>query len=571
MGEAHRRVLVAGLAATVAVALAAMSLVVAPARGQAQVTVAPGDVDCSGVVDASDAASILQYVVGSRSNSGGCPLANPDGELALAAADVNLDGTVDTFDALFVAQCAQGTANPLCPPVSPIADLEAEWAAQRQVIIDRLNSPAYGQFGNLVLGPGGFQMNLSTCPTSWSNTTGIDDDTITIAHTTAQPGSLAASGDIGAGWSTYVDYINEHGGIGPEGRSINLVIRDDASLASQAIDIVDDLLANDQPFHISTLGTPGTFAVRDALNDACVPHPLAMSGHPAWGDPQDYPFTTGLQMSYTTEALLWGKWIEANFAPGVKVAALVVDNDFGLTYEAAFEAFAEASPVIDDLLFVRHQASAPTLIDEIATIAGAEPDVFISMTAGNPCLLAIQQVARSGLAETAKALIQPSVCRSVTTYLAPAGSASDGWISLDGGFIDLTDPAVASDPFVAWMNAELAADGVEIGNARSQLGFGVYGWTHIQALQIAAELDGGLSRVNLMRAFHALQLDHPLVRDGIAFSVNGSEDAYLVEGSGVTRYSALTQQWVVEGVIDIDGQTPNCSWVFGSGCQTPMP
>ena len=36
-----------------------------------------------------------------------------------------------------------------------------------------------------------------------------------------------------------------------------------------------------------------------------------MTGHQAWGDPDNNPWTTGLQLSYATESLLWGSWIEA--------------------------------------------------------------------------------------------------------------------------------------------------------------------------------------------------------------------------------------------------------------------
>ena len=71
-----------------------------------------------------------------------------------------------------------------------------------------------------------------------------------------------------------------------------------------------------------------------------------LSGHPAWGDPENHPWTTGYQLSYFTEAVLWGGWIKANLADDlpVKVAGLVADNDFGLAYEAGFETFAENNP-----------------------------------------------------------------------------------------------------------------------------------------------------------------------------------------------------------------------------------
>ena len=83
----------------------------------------------------------------------------------------------------------------------------------------------------------------------------------------------------------------------------------------------------------------------DKLNQRCIPHPFEMSGHPAWGDPVNHPWTTGLQMAYGTEAELWGAFIEqhaAEFPEKIKVAALVANNDFGRAYDAGFKAYLAA-------------------------------------------------------------------------------------------------------------------------------------------------------------------------------------------------------------------------------------
>ena len=49
--------------------------------------------------------------------------------------------------------------------------------------------------------------------------------------------------------------------------------------------------------------------------------------------------------------------------------------------------------------------------------------------------------------------------------------------------------------------------------------------------------------------------------------MNGAEDAYLVEGSDLSRFNFDDQSWIIEGgIIDLDGQSPNCAWVAGEGC-----
>jgi len=448
-----------------------------------------------------------------------------------------------------------------------IGDLEAEWAAQRAEIVADIKAQGYGVDGTTLTGPGGWTVDLSECPSDWSNEAGIADGTIKIGHTTAQSGALAAYGNIGVGMGAYFDYVNANGGIGPDGLQLELLIKDDEYVATKTQELVAELLQSEDPFYITTLGSPNTFSVQGTLNENCVPQPMSMTGHQAWGDPENNPWTSGLQMSYATESLLWGSWIEQNLEAPVKVAALVMDNDFGLAYEQGFEQFAEESDVISEVKFVRHDPAAATLTNEITTLAAEAPDVFISMTAGNPCLLAIEEAARAGITEIADAYFTPSVCKAVSSYMAPAGDAANDWLIFGGGWKDSTDPQYESDSYISWMNGEIEAAGLDPNISLYASGFGQFGWSHVQAMQIAAELDGGLTRTNFMIAQRALRMDHPALLEGIAFGQNGVEDAYLVEGSDLSRFNAADQSWAIEGgVIDLDGQSPNCAWVAGEGC-----
>ena len=91
---------------------------------------------------------------------------------------------------------------------------------------------------------------------------------------------------------------------------------------------------------MQTLGTPNTLKMYDKLNQRCIPNPFAITGHPAWGDPVNHPWTTGAALAYSTEAILWGSFIEQRldeFPDGVKVGALVMNNDFGKIYDAALQ------------------------------------------------------------------------------------------------------------------------------------------------------------------------------------------------------------------------------------------
>ncbi len=75
-----------------------------------------GDVNCDGLVNVVEALFVLQFEVGLRVDSGGCPLPPPlPHTLNVAACDVSDDGLCNVVDALFILQCEVGIPNALCP------------------------------------------------------------------------------------------------------------------------------------------------------------------------------------------------------------------------------------------------------------------------------------------------------------------------------------------------------------------------------------------------------------------------------------------------------------------------
>ena len=455
---------------------------------------------------------------------------------------------------------------------STMEGLEESWAYNREklvaMITEKMDSGEWGVGSdNILRGPTGFEIDLNDCPSDWSDTGGLTADAIRIGHTTAQSGNLAAYGNIAYGWDSYNNYGNENGGIA--GRDIELIVKDDAYVAAQTIEFIDELIESENVFMIVTLGSPNTLAVYDTINAECIPQPFVMTGHPAWGDPEIHPWTSGMIMSYSTEAVLWGTWIKQNLADQlpVKVAGLVMDNDFGLAYELGFEAYAEGNPdIVSEYLPVRHDPAAPTLTNEVTTFAAFAPDVFISMTAGNPCLLAIQEVEASGLLDTLSAAFTPSVCKGIAAYMAPAGMAADGWWIAGGGWIDSTDANYVDAPYIKFLNDTLAADGLDPTVSLYGTGFGDYGWSYNEVLRVAADLPGGLSRSNFILALRTFSGHHPKLQEGIEFGAWGASDGYFVEGSDFSQFDATNQAWVQVGdLVDANGLSPNCRWDKDNG------
>jgi branched-chain amino acid transport system substrate-binding protein len=186
---------------------------------------------------------------------------------------------------------------------------------------------------------------------------------------------------------------------------------------------VDELTTSEKVFWMWTLGSPNTMKTYDKLNQVCVPQALSMTGHPAWGDPVKHPWTTGLQMAYNTEAVLWGAFIDQRFAElsagdgKVTVASLVMNNDFGKAYDGGFKNFLATSANKANIEYVTEtiEPSAPTVIDPMTTLASKNPDVFIAMTAGASCTKAINAAAENGMKASTKFLFMPSVCKSASS------------------------------------------------------------------------------------------------------------------------------------------------------------
>ena len=454
---------------------------------------------------------------------------------------------------------------------STIEGIFAEADCNRDAIIAMITEKMEaGEWGvnsdNHLIGPTGMDIDLNECPADWSDTAGLTDDQMRFGQTTVQSGNLAAYGNLSVGMQIYFDYVNSLDVL--SGRDIEFIVKDDGYVAAQTIEYVDELIESSNVHLLQGLGSPNGLAVYDKINDECIPHPFYLSGHPAWGDPELHPWTTSYQMSYSTEAVLWGTWIKVNLADQlpVKVAGLVMDNDFGLAYEMGFEAYVEQNPdVVAEYLPVRHDPAAPTLTNEVTTIAAFDPDVFISMTAGNPCLLAIQEVEASGLYDRLDAAFTPSVCKGIAAYLAPAGMAADDWWVVGGGRIDTTDPGKIDLPFIKFARDLISDAGEDPGI--SLTGEGVCrGLDFTEAFRIADALPGGMSRTNLMLALRNFKIYHPGLLDGLVTELKGNSDAYFVEGSEYSQFDAENQTWVMVGdVVDANGGTPNCRWDKANG------
>jgi len=477
------------------------------------------------------------------------------------------------------AGSGSATTAPAAQPQS-IDEWEKLWADQRAAVVKRITDNHWGKSadGKTLTGPEGWTVDLTKCPAGWSDTEGVSDTTIKIGVTMPLSGTYGDVGNAGKSMTFLFGYYGDQGlfkdASNGKTRKVDLVIKDDAYDPARAIPNVDELLDSEKSFAVWTQGSASTLSTYDKINQRCVPHPMALTAHQAWGDPVNHPWTTGLpQPTYLTEATVWGTFIEQHLNEfptnrKIKVAAMVQNNDFGASYDSGFRSYLAKSPILKDrvdYVTEKIEASAPTVTDPMTTLASENPDVYISMLAGTQCTQIVTEAAQDGMKEHTKYLFNSQGCPG-TSYVSKAkvggdGSASDGWLNFNPGLKDLNDPTFADDPYVQWLAGAMKAKGLDPkGSIYYSSGIN-YAFPVVQALAIAGQLPGGVTRTNFQLALRSIDMRSPMLLAGIRLHMDGAKDPYIVEGGQLQRWDAANQTYVAAGdIIDLDGTTTPCSW-----------
>ena len=141
------------------------------------------------------------------------------------------------------------------------------------------------------------------------------------------------------------------------------------------------------------------------------------------------------------------------------------------------------------------------------------------------------------------------------------GSAADGWLVVSPGVKDMKDPAFKDDPYITWLRGAMKAKGLDPDATPTLLSGVNYGFPAVQALAIAGQLPGGVTRTNYILAIRSLDMTAPTLLPGLQLHMDGLNDAYIVQGGLFQRWDAAKQTFVNQGnVITLDGKEKNCAW-----------
>ena len=504
--------------------------------------------------------------------AGACGGGSDTGSATKETVDANVNDAVQ--NQIGSTSAAGSAAAPAAAPTS-IEEWEALWTKERAAVVKRIVDNKWGKSsdGKTLNGPEKFTVDLSKCQTGWTDTEGLTDTEIKIGQAIALSGPAADYGNIAKTMDVLFGYYSDKGAFKDSAgktRKIAYAFRDDGYDSARTIPLVDELIDSQKVFAVWTLGSPNGLKVYDKLNQRCIPHPLGMSGHPAWGDPVNHPWTTGQQLAYNTEAVLWGAFIDkhmSEFPAKVKVTSLIANNDFGKAYDTFFKAYIQQSPNKDkyDYSSETVEIAAPTVKDPMTTLASKSPDVFITMTGGSQCPQIIQEADQNGMKQKAKYLFMSSVCKSASFVgkdkVGGDGSSANGWWIIGGGGLDFNSASNDTNPFVKWGRELLAAKGIDYKTSGSYGSGFNFGWPMVQTLRIAGDLPGGLSRTNFILALRSFDMTNPTLLPGVKYNMNGNADAYLLEGSDVSKYDSAKQQWIQQGdIVELSGKSKACAF-----------
>lgn len=365
--------------------------------------------------------------------------------------------------------------------------------------------------------------------------------------------AAAAFAPVKDGFDAYIQYANANGLL--PGHDLQLTIEDDQfnpELTPGAINTQIDAGVN---LFAGIIGTGNNLAVRDLLNDECIPQLNALTGAPDWGQPADYPWTTGILVPYTVESKVYAAQIAELFPDGATVSLFYVNSEFGKVYADAFKEIAGDYnlDILGEQTIEATDSNPPT--SQVTTIAGEKADVVMAVPLGAGCISFLSEMAsaKAQNPDWTPLTFITNTCAS-SLILGAAGPAADG-LYTSGNIVDIGDAANQSIPavkeYIDFMTGLGKGDLVTTAAA---------GWTTgevtVAILKQAAESPEGLTRASIINAARNFTYTPTLARAGVVDKSMGEEDPFLSESLQVLTYAAGTATFTDVGELITEFETP---------------
>jgi len=370
---------------------------------------------------------------------------------------------------------------------------------------------------------------------------------IKLGQTMPYSGPASAYGTIGKAQAAYFKMINDNGGI--NGRKINLISLDDGYSPPKTVEQVRRLVEQDEVLALfQTLGTPPNSAIHKYVNAKKVPHLLLATGATKWGDPKNFPWTMGFNLSYQSEGQIYAKWLLKN-KPNAKIGILYQNDDYGKDVLQGVKdgLGAAASKMI--VKEVTYEVSDPTVDSQILTLQGSGADTFINITTPKFGAQAVRKAWDSGW----KPLhIINNVAASVGSVLIPAGLEKSVGLMTVQYYKDPNDPQWKDDPAMLEWRAFMGRYYRE-GDPKDASN--LYAYIVAQTMvQILKQCGNDLTRENVMRQAANLKgFKVPLLLPGMTVDTSPT-DFFPVQQAQLAKFTG--ELWQGFGDVISTGAQP---------------
>jgi branched-chain amino acid transport system substrate-binding protein len=405
---------------------------------------------------------------------------------------------------------------------------------------------------------GGGESTIDTADCVSDPTAELEGDTLRIVSSYPQSGLTAAFAEIGRGWKAYFDKVNEEGGVEFGGKTVTIEYddADDQYNPAETSANIDELIGpeGDDAFAVfSVVGTANNIAIRQTLNELCVPNVFAATGSPAWGNP-DYPWLIGSTLSpYTLEAQMFAQVLEEE-NPQAQVAMLIQDDDFGAAYEEGFRQAIEGTD-IEVVAVEEYSTGASEVGSQITTLAASGADAFFNGGTLLACPDALTQAAQNDW--------QPITWTSGTclsdTLMGLAGAAGNGTYGA-ANLKDPLDPQWDEDPaMVEYLDTITTYQPEGFRETNAVVG---YGYTQAAIFVEALEAAEEPTRLAFMESVRNLSVsDVGLLLPGVTVET-GEDDPFMGESLQLAQYEFIGEgernHFVPQGeLVSFEGETPD--------------
>jgi branched-chain amino acid transport system substrate-binding protein len=244
------------------------------------------------------------------------------------------------------------------------------------------------------------------------------------------------------------------------------------------------------------VGDHGHQRVAMKTSPGSVPQLFVATGATKWNDPKDFPWTTGFQPNYQSEAQIY--FLE-NY-PDAKIGVMYQNDDYGKDYLRGLKDGLGSKADSMIIATESYETSEPTIDSHIVNLKASGANVFFDV--------AIPKFAAQAIREVADLKWKPvhflnNVSASISATIKPAGVENSQGIVSSIWLKDPTDPQWKDDPDIKAWNAFLDKYYPEANRSDGNV---IYGYAVAQAVvHVLGQCGDNLTRENIMKQAASLR------------------------------------------------------------------